>query len=202
MTGTQSNFVSTYLPYAQNVSQQTGLPVDYVLSQSALETGWGSSNAALSGNNFFGISNGAGGNAVYQDVSSGFQAFANLINSPRYSNVSGTVGNGPVAIGNALVSAGYNTADPNYAGQIASIVPTIDSVLSAQGYSQLATGGAGSADSGGGAAGAGQPVTGGSSGSRLLGWLGTSATSVGLAVVAVAFILGGIYLFGRRVTNA
>jgi flagellum-specific peptidoglycan hydrolase FlgJ len=66
-------FVSTYLPYAQQVSAQTGLPVDFVLGQAAYETGWGTSNAA-SNNNFFGIS--PGGNlASYSDVDSGFSAY-------------------------------------------------------------------------------------------------------------------------------
>lgn len=195
MSGSQSSFVSTYLPYAQNVSQQTGLPTDYILAQAAEESGWGSSNAAVNGNNFFGISPG-GSLASYGSAAEGFQAFANLLSSPRYTAISGAASNGSLAIGQALVSAGYNTADSSYASNIASIVPTIDSILQQQGQGSLATGGSSS-----GSNSTGQSAT-GSSNSTLLHWLGVSAATVALAAVGIVFIIGGIYLLGRQPASA
>ena len=187
MSGSQSSFVSTYLPYAQSVSQQTGLPTDYILAQAAEESGWGSSNAAINGNNYFGISPG-GSLASYSSTAEGFQAFANLLSSPRYAGISSAVTNGPLAIGQALTTAGYNTADPNYASNIASIVPTIDSILQQQGQGQLASSSSNST---------GQSASSGSN-STLLHWLGVSAATVALAAVGIVFVIGGIYLLGRQ----
>jgi len=45
-------YVDRYLPIAQKVEQETGIPALVQLAQSALETGWG---ASTPGNMFFGI---------------------------------------------------------------------------------------------------------------------------------------------------
>ena len=49
---TPEQFYAQYLPYAQSVSQRTGLDPRLVLAQSALETGYGKSAPNM---NFFGI---------------------------------------------------------------------------------------------------------------------------------------------------
>lgn len=128
MSGNVSNFVNQYLPYAEQVSQQTGLPVDYVLGQAGEETGWGTSSAAVNQNNFFGISPG-GSLATYSSPAEGFGAYANLIGS-NYSGVN-TSGS-PFDIAQQLQSAGY-ASDPNYASNVAGAVNSVDQVLGAEG---------------------------------------------------------------------
>ena len=51
----QSKFVSKYINEAKEVEQQTGIPYYIILSQSAYESGWGTSNLARDANNLFGI---------------------------------------------------------------------------------------------------------------------------------------------------
>lgn len=122
-------FVNTYLPYAQSVSSQTGLPVSYVLGQSAIETGWGSSNAATTGNNFFGISPG-GSLAQYGSVGSGFNAYSSLINSPNYSGWSSLGTTDPYNIAAYLNQQGYSTTPtPTYANSVANASNEISNYL-------------------------------------------------------------------------
>lgn len=45
-------FVQTYLPFAKQIEKETGLHHIAILTQSALESGWGKN---VKGNNFFGI---------------------------------------------------------------------------------------------------------------------------------------------------
>lgn len=45
-------FVQTYLPFAKEIEKETGLSHITILTQSALESGWGKN---VKGNNFFGI---------------------------------------------------------------------------------------------------------------------------------------------------
>jgi flagellum-specific peptidoglycan hydrolase FlgJ len=58
---TPYNFVKTYLPYARQIENETGLSAIAVLAQCALETGWG---ATVVGNMMFGVkdSDGINGN--------------------------------------------------------------------------------------------------------------------------------------------
>ena len=46
------DFVNTYLPYAQETEQKTGISAIAVLAQAAVESGWGN---AAPGNMFFGV---------------------------------------------------------------------------------------------------------------------------------------------------
>ncbi len=201
MSYSQSGFVSQYLPYAVQTSQQTGLPVDFILAQSALETGWGSSNAAQNYNNFFGISPG-GSLASYGSPAEGFSAFGNLLSSPAYSGVSGYASQGPLALGNAIQAAGYNP-NPAYGGQIASLVPQIDQLLQGTGNGQYATGGYGNGQASTGAQGGGNC---GFSPNCWLGsigqWAGSYALRAGFFVVAIILLLGAVYLFGKRTEGA
>jgi hypothetical protein len=77
----QNDFIATYGPLAEDVSNATGLHPSVVLGQIAQETGFGQH---ISGNNIFGISPG-GKVASYPDVPSAAQAYVSLINS-RYQN--------------------------------------------------------------------------------------------------------------------
>lgn len=125
------------MPYAQQVSARTGLDPRLVLSQAALETGWGRS---APNNNFFGIkSHGqAGGSSLmtqefqngqmvsipqsfrgYESPEQSFQGYADFIlNNPRYQ---GVLSQGDLAGQiEAMGQSGYAT-DPEYANKLASI---------------------------------------------------------------------------------
>lgn len=134
---TPEEFQARFMPYAQGVAQRTGLDPRLVLSQAALETGWGRS---APNNNFFGIkSHGqAGGNTLmtqevvdgqtitipqsfrgYETPEQSFQGYADFIlNNPRYRDVmaQGDLTGQVEAMGRS----GYAT-DPEYANKLASI---------------------------------------------------------------------------------
>jgi hypothetical protein len=134
---TPEEFQQQYMPYAQNVSQRTGLDPRLVLAQAALETGYGRS---APNNNFFGIKShgqSGGSNLMTQEFENGrmvsrpqsfrgyegpeqsFQGYADFIlNNPRYGDV---MAQGDLAgqIG-AMGQSGYAT-DPNYASKLSSI---------------------------------------------------------------------------------
>lgn len=49
---TPSDFVATYLPFARQTEEKTGINARFILAQAALESGWGN---AAPGNMFFGV---------------------------------------------------------------------------------------------------------------------------------------------------
>ena len=145
---TPDDFAKQFMPYAQQVSQRTGLDPRLVLAQAALETGYGRS---APNNNFFGIkshgkSGGSnlmtkefeGGRMVskpqsfrgYADPSGSFQDYADFIlRNPRYKTVlaEGDLG-GQIA---AMGRSGYAT-DPEYAQKLRSIANRFGADLSDQ----------------------------------------------------------------------
>lgn len=226
MSGSISAFINQYLPLAQQASAQTGLPTDFILGQAGLETGWGTSNAAVNGNNFFGIS--PGGNlATYATPADGFSAYANTINSPRYSGLWDVAGNGPAATAGYLQQQGYST-NPNYASGVAGAVASVDQVLGISstgtpgqpGYSwggggntdlgaqsvimggQIAGDGTGSLGNGpaqvfgSGLSPFGMAGTGGGSGA--LTWIEELAIRALLVLVGIVLIAGGLFMAGMR----
>ena len=139
---TPEEFYAQYMPYAQSVSQSTGLDPRLVLAQSALETGYGKSAPNM---NFFGIkSHGrAGGNTLqtsefeggkmvgqpasfrgYDGPAQSFQDYANFIMSnPRYEGVRSAQGlDDQIA---EMAKSGYAT-DPEYGAKLASIASRFD----------------------------------------------------------------------------
>lgn len=207
-----ASFVQSLLPSAQASSSATGLPTDYILSQWALETGSGSSNAYRYGNNVGGI--GANGPNYYPSLYAGVNAYNTLLNSPRYANVSGAVSGGPMAIGSALVQSGYNTVNPSYSRSIANLVPQVDQVLASLGvrangltaggnsidgnaaYAAVGAGGSGAAGAGDGGAGDAYGCT---------GWIATpiacvrsGASYVGYIILAVVVLAVGIWAVARK----
>ena len=139
---TPEQFYAQYLPYAQSVSQRTGLDPRLVLAQSALETGYGKSAPNM---NFFGIkSHGRkggstlstqefeGGRMVQQPASfrgyetpeQSFTDYADFITSnPRYKGV--LEADGLEAQIAAMAKSGYAT-DPDYGSKLASIASRFD----------------------------------------------------------------------------
>ena len=139
---TPQEFYSQYLPYAEKVSNQTGLDPRLVLAQAALETGYGKSAPNM---NFFGIkSHGRKGGRTlqtsefengqmvnqpasfrgYESPDQSFQDYARFLKSnPRYGGVLSAEG-----IENqisAMAKSGYAT-DPNYGAKLANIAGKFD----------------------------------------------------------------------------
>jgi hypothetical protein len=132
-----TDFYNTYLPYAQQASQRTGLDPRLILAQSAIESGWGKH---APGNNMFGIkSHGQpGGNTLgtteygpngayrttdsfraYDHPGDSFGGYADfLLSNPRYKDVMGA--QGLEAQAQALGKSGYAT-DPNYGSSVLSL---------------------------------------------------------------------------------
>jgi len=130
-------FYASYYPFAESVSERTGVDPRLVLAQAALETGYGRS---APGNNFFGIkSHGRaggqdlmtteveGGETVrkrqsfrgYDDPSESFSDYADfLLENPRYRDVL-QAGSLPEQI-EEMGRSGYAT-DPDYATKLSQI---------------------------------------------------------------------------------
>ena len=147
LDGTPSNFVEALRPMAQKIAATLGVDSDVLLSQSALETGWGQKIIQCadgsSSFNFFNIKAGddwhgavvkvptieyQNGVAVRQIASfraygspeESFADYARLISgNPRYQTALDCAEN-PRAYIKALASAGYAT-DPSYANKVLSL---------------------------------------------------------------------------------
>jgi len=52
---TPQQFISEITPYAQQSQESTNIPSSFVVSEAALESGWGSSQLALQAFNLFGV---------------------------------------------------------------------------------------------------------------------------------------------------
>lgn len=107
------DFLATYTPLANDIAEHTGLDPTVVLGIIDAETGGG---VHVKSNNIFGISPG-GKVASYPDVQTAANTFIDLMQTPRYRAV-GQLPD-PAAQAQALVRAGYNTANPQYASIIA-----------------------------------------------------------------------------------
>ena len=124
-------YLQSIYPYASQAASQLGVPVSAVLAQSALETGWGTSNAWQNLNNPAGI-NVAGAAtgenyAAYSSPAAGYAAYANLVASQYPGAVGAST---PYQYANALAAGGWAT-DPYYASKIDAIAngPTIQGFL-------------------------------------------------------------------------
>ena len=139
---TPQEFYSQYLPYAEKVSNQTGLDPRLVLAQAALETGYGKSAPNM---NFFGIkSHGRKGGQTlqtsefengqmvgqpalfrgYESPDQSFQDYASFLKSnPRYEGVLSAEGLEDQI--SAMAKSGYAT-DPNYGAKLANIAGKFD----------------------------------------------------------------------------
>ncbi|OWS71868.1 hypothetical protein CBI30_05295 [Polynucleobacter aenigmaticus] len=144
-------FTSKMASYAKIASLATGLPMNFMMGQAALETGWGKKeikglDGAVS-NNLFAIKASANwtGKVVstitseyihgvkqqrierfraYDSYADSFKDFANMIkNSPRYQQVMNNL-HSATDYAQALQSAGYAT-DPQYALKLAGTIKQI-----------------------------------------------------------------------------
>lgn len=132
----QTAFLQSILPQAQQTASSLNVPVSAVLGQAALESGWGTSSAATNQNNLFGINvAGAATGENYQSYSSqgeSVNALQNLVQTQYPSAIGSQT---PLQYGQALQNGGYAT-DPNYATKLAGVAngPTIQNFLAPYGF--------------------------------------------------------------------
>ncbi|MEY4415698.1 MAG: flagellar assembly peptidoglycan hydrolase FlgJ [Pseudomonadota bacterium] len=149
-TAQAADFVRQHTSAAQAAEAATGIPAEFMLAQSALETGWG--RRAITGregqasNNLFGIKAGAGwtGRTVdvttteyvdgrpqrlvqrfraYDSTEESFADYARLMRgSPRYAQVL-AAGSDARGFAQGLQRAGYAT-DPAYADKLGRVIDT------------------------------------------------------------------------------
>lgn len=145
-----AGFVQQHSQAAEAASAQTGIPASFMLSQAALETGWGKreiiGNDGSNSHNLFGIKAGANWKGPTVDVTTTeyiggrpqqvvqrFRAYANeaesfadyaklMKESPRYAQVV-AAGNDAKGFATGLQKAGYAT-DPAYADKLAKVIDT------------------------------------------------------------------------------
>ena len=145
-------FVQRMLPHAQEASASTGIPPHFMMSQAALETGWGRAEIrgadGQNSYNLFGIKAGSGwkGRTVdivtteyvngkpqkqvdtfraYDSYADSFRDYANLLRAnPRYQSVLAQ-GQDAARFAQGLQQAGYAT-DPNYAQKLTSVIRLVE----------------------------------------------------------------------------
>jgi flagellar protein FlgJ len=153
--GTQRNFITRHWDSAQQASRMTGIPTQYIVSQAALESGWGRGEirdgAGLPSHNLFGIKatggwqgrtvdvvtteyeNGVPKKVVekfraYNNYSEAFRDWAQLMaGNPRYSEVLAR-GRDPLGFAHGLQRAGYAT-DPRYGEKLTSVIASVEGAL-------------------------------------------------------------------------
>ncbi|OGS94596.1 MAG: flagellar rod assembly protein/muramidase FlgJ [Gallionellales bacterium RBG_16_56_9] len=152
----QQDFISRLLPHATQASQASGVPVQLMLGQAALESGWGKREIRMADGsnsyNLFGIKADAGWHGktaevmtteyengvahqqsekfrAYSSYAGAFQDYADLIsNNPRYAEVL-QQGSDAAGMAQALQKAGYAT-DPQYADKLVRVLGIAGDLLS------------------------------------------------------------------------
>ncbi len=152
-------FMSRFAPHAEQASQATGIPAQFMLSQAALESGWGRREIrtvdGTVSRNLFGIKatknwhgrtvdcvtteyiNGVAHKQVekfraYDSYAETFEDYANLLrNNPRYRKVLDNARD-PEDFAYGLQRAGYAT-DPRYGSKLVRIIQQMDRVQASVG---------------------------------------------------------------------
>ncbi len=129
------SFIHANQAPAATVAQQLGVPTQNVLGLSGIESTWGTSNAAIQANNFFGLHGGA--NAPFATgvwYTSGGVAMSSfpsyLASGQSFAAQYGSFVNGvtnPTAFAQALVKAGFNPGtaplgNPNFVRDTAATI--------------------------------------------------------------------------------
>lgn len=144
------SFVASLRPAAEAAAKAIGVPVQYLLAQAGLESGWGAHQPKDASNgashNVFGIKAGTAwqGRTVaaathevvagatvptqarfraYDSYASSFRDFAKLMGSRRYASARANAAD-PVAYATALQRGGYAT-DPAYAAKLAGAIRSV-----------------------------------------------------------------------------
>ncbi len=143
-------FVDKLRPAAEAVAKAAGLPVQYLLAQAGLESGWGKHQpkdaSGAASHNILGIKAGrswtgnvvasathevVGGKSVptqanfrsYDTYEASFRDFAKLLHGRRYAPALAQASD-PAAYANALQKGGYAT-DPEYGAKLARAIRTV-----------------------------------------------------------------------------
>ncbi len=144
-----AEFVNKLAASAQAASATTGIPARYILSQAALESGWGKREIKRADgsttHNIFGVKAGKDWtgptvmartteyvNGVAQDVVQRFRAYSSyddavkdyasmLTSNPRFQGVIHQAAQDPASFAHGMQNAGYAT-DPQYANKLMSIM--------------------------------------------------------------------------------
>lgn len=157
MSAVQRGFVLRHWDHAMAAERDTGVPARFVVSQAALESGWGQHEIrhadGAPSHNLFGVKAGAGWKGRTVDVATTeyvngepkkvvqkFRAYASyadsfrdwsqlMVNNPRYADVAqqGRSGSG---FAHALQRAGYAT-DPNYGEKLTRVIGAVAGVRAA-----------------------------------------------------------------------
>jgi len=148
----QQDFVNRMAPHAVQASQASGVPLQLMLGQAALESGWGKREIRMADGsnsfNLFGIKANADWNGkiaevmtteykngvpskqvekfrAYSSYAEAFKDYAELLgNNPRYADVLRLDGDA-AGMARALQKAGYAT-DPKYADKLVSVMGRIN----------------------------------------------------------------------------
>jgi hypothetical protein len=180
-------------------SAATGLPINFILAQTGVESGWGSSGL----NNPGGISPG-GSPISYSSEQAGWQAYASLLSSAPYAGASSVATQGSTAIAAYLANAGYNTVNPNYANLVGSSSNSVDAALGQLGLSGgIASGGMNAIPST-----IGTSATTGISGSNPLNpanwfntlnqWFSSIGPDIAFVIIGIVLLIGAMLLFANR----
>lgn len=151
LAATPRAFVEEMLPHAQAASRKTGVPVELMMGQAALETGWGKSQIKMVDGqpsyNLFGIkATGWSGKVAevmtteyrngiankqserfraYESYTQSFEDYARLISSnPRYKDALQQQGD-IQGMANAIQRGGYAT-DPRYADKLVRVMEMLN----------------------------------------------------------------------------
>ena len=143
-----ADFVAQNAETFGDIAAKTGLPVEFVAGQAGNESGWGTSRAAVEGNNLFGLSDASGKPLSFPTRQAGIDAYVNLLNT-RYKDVPRT--GSPTDIGIALGKAGYNMTVPDYGQRIGNFAAQAAPLLARPARTQVAGPGAGTGGPAGGA---------------------------------------------------
>lgn len=150
-------FVDKLRPAAEAVAKAVGLPVQYLLAQAGLESGWGKHQpkdaSGAASHNILGIKAGrswtgnivasathevVGGKSVatqanfrsYDTYEASFRDFAKLLHGRRYAPALAQASD-PAAYANALQKGGYAT-DPEYGAKLARAIRTVAPLVEAK----------------------------------------------------------------------
>lgn len=136
-----ANFVHMMAPYAYEVSRLTGVFPEVIISQWALETGWGTSDVFRQAKNLAGIKATAswtgltiGPYRAYPSLSQAAQDYARVLNLNLYANVRAQ--REPYSQAVALGASPW-AEDPRYGAKILSILPRVQGILYSMGSTTL-----------------------------------------------------------------
>ena len=129
-----ANFSSEVIRLAQETEKRYGVPASVTLAQYALESGYGTSNLAAKGNNYFGITGSYNGQSVelsgrnwrkYDSMAQSFEDHGRLLTTGRYAAATQGMNNAfDYVDAIAEIYAPSSDGNAGYAGKLKSIITT------------------------------------------------------------------------------